>query len=81
MSDNPKNTVTITDNASGKQVEVPVLVPTDGASTLDIRALNRELGYFTFDPVFFQLLAAKVRLLSSMVTKVDFLTVAILLNS
>lgn len=52
MSDNPKNTVTITDNASGKQVEVPVLVPTDGASTLDIRALNRELGYFTFDPGF-----------------------------
>ena len=52
MSDNPKNTVTITDNASGKQVEVPVLVPTDGASTLDIRALNSELGYFTFDPGF-----------------------------
>ena len=52
MSDNPKNTATITDNVSGKQVEVPVLVPTDGASTLDIRALNRELGYFTFDPGF-----------------------------
>ena len=45
-------TVTITDNESGKQVELPVLEGTDGPGTIDIRALYKELGYFTFDPGF-----------------------------
>ncbi len=45
-------TVTITDNASGKQVELPVLEGTDGPGTIDIRTLHKELGYFTFDPGF-----------------------------
>ena len=45
-------TVTITDNASGKQVELPVLEGTDGPGTIDIRSLYKELGYFTFDPGF-----------------------------
>ena len=45
-------TVTITDNASGKQVEFPVLEGTDGPGTIDIRSLYKELGYFTFDPGF-----------------------------
>ena len=47
-----KKTVTIIDNQTGKQVELDVLEPTCGPSTIDIRPLYRELGYFTFDPGF-----------------------------
>ena len=52
MSSQSKKTVTITDNATGKQVELPVLEGTDGPGTIDIRSLYKELGYFTFDPGF-----------------------------
>ncbi len=47
-----KQTVTITDNATGKQVELDVLSPTIGTKTIDIRKLHKELGYFTYDPGF-----------------------------
>lgn len=47
-----KQTVTITDNATGKQVELDVLNPTIGPKTIDIRKLYKELGYFTYDPGF-----------------------------
>ncbi|MDR9432629.1 MAG: citrate synthase [Spiribacter sp.] len=47
MSD---KTVTITDNATGKQVEMPVRSGTHGADVIDIRRLQPELGYFTYDP-------------------------------
>ncbi len=47
-----KNTVTITDNATGKQVELPVVEGTMGASAIDVRSLNKELGLFTYDPGF-----------------------------
>ena len=46
------NTVTLIDNATGRQVELPVLKGTDGPGTIDIRKLYSELGYFTFDPGF-----------------------------
>ena len=52
MSSQSNKTVTITDNASGKQIELPVLAGTDGPDTIDIRSLYKELGYFTFDPGF-----------------------------
>ena len=52
MSSQSNRTVTITDNTTGKQVELPVLEGTDGPATIDIRALYKELGYFTFDPGF-----------------------------
>lgn len=52
MSSQSNKTVTVTDNATGKQVELPVLTGTDGPDTIDIRAVYRELGYFTFDPGF-----------------------------
>ena len=52
MSSQSKKTVTITDNSTGKQVELPVLEGTDGPGTIDIRSLYKELGYFTFDPGF-----------------------------
>jgi len=41
--------VTVTDNATGKSVECPVLEGEYGAPVIDIRALYRELGMFTFD--------------------------------
>lgn len=47
-----KQMVTIIDHASGKQVDLEVLSPTDGPKTIDVRKLYQELGYFTFDPGF-----------------------------
>ncbi|MEQ8231632.1 MAG: citrate synthase [Gammaproteobacteria bacterium] len=41
--------VTITDSATGKSVECPVLEGEYGAPVIDIRALYKELGMFTFD--------------------------------
>ena len=46
------DTVTITDNRSGKQVECPVLTGVYGAPVIDTKALYKELGMFTFDPGF-----------------------------
>ncbi len=45
-------TVTVIDNSTGKQVNLPVLDGTDGPDTIDIGKLYQELGYFTFDPGF-----------------------------
>ena len=47
-----KQTVTLTDNATGKQIELDVLEPSVGVKTIDIRKLYKELGYFTYDPGF-----------------------------
>ena len=47
-----KKTVTLTDNETGKQLVMDVLQPTIGPPTIDINALYREMGYFTFDPGF-----------------------------
>lgn len=45
-----KPTVTLTDNLTGKQIEMDILTPTVGPKTIDIRKLHKELGYFTYDP-------------------------------
>ena len=45
-------TVTIIDDATGKKVQLPLLSPTSGPKTIDIGALYKELGYFTYDPGF-----------------------------
>ncbi len=45
-------TVVITDNTTGKSVECPIIEGVHGAPVVDIRALNKELGLFTFDPAF-----------------------------
>ena len=45
-------TVTLTDNATGKSIELPVHVGSHGPDCIDIRSLYRELGYFTYDPGF-----------------------------
>ena len=45
-------TVTITDEASGKSFEAPVIEGTHGPSVCGIDKFYKELGYFTFDPGF-----------------------------
>ena len=52
MSSQSDKTVTVTDNTNGKQADLPILDGTEGPSTIDIRSLYKELGYFTFDPGF-----------------------------
>src|SRR5210317_437741 len=47
-----KDTVTITDNSTGKEVELPLLTPVAGPKVIDIGALYKQLGYFTYDPGF-----------------------------
>ncbi len=47
-----KNTVTITDNRNGNKVDLEILDPTIGSSTIDIRQLHNQLGLFTYDPGF-----------------------------
>ncbi len=46
------DTVTITDNRSGESIELPIVEGTDGYPTIDIRALHRLLGFYTYDPGF-----------------------------
>ncbi len=43
-------TVTLIDNATGKQIELPVHQGSHGPDCLDIRGLYKGLGYFTYDP-------------------------------
>jgi citrate synthase len=47
-----KDTITLTDNATGKQIELPILRGAKGPPTVDVRSLYKELGYFTYDPGF-----------------------------
>src|ERR1700730_2944805 len=46
----PKETVTVTDNANGQTIELPLLPGTLGPKVVDIRKLYSDLGHFTFDP-------------------------------
>jgi citrate synthase len=45
-----KQSVTLTDNVTGKQVDFPLLTGTIGPKVIDIRKLYAETGYFTYDP-------------------------------
>jgi len=47
-----KDTVTVVDSVSGRQIELPIKHPTQGPSVVDIGSFYRELGYFTYDPGF-----------------------------
>lgn len=47
-----KETVTLTDNSTGESIELPILRPSNGTPTIDVRALYKNLGYFTYDPGF-----------------------------
>ena len=44
------DTVTITDNKTGKKIECPVIKGVYGAPVIDTKILYKELGMFTFDP-------------------------------
>ncbi|MBX6322020.1 MAG: citrate (Si)-synthase [Rhodospirillaceae bacterium] len=45
-----RRTVTVTDNATGRSWELPVLDGSMGPSVIDVRKLYAEHGLFTFDP-------------------------------
>jgi len=47
-----RKTVTVTDNATGKSTDMPLLDGTIGPQVIDIRKLYNDLGHFTFDPGF-----------------------------
>jgi len=53
------DTVTITDNRSGKQIECPILTGVYGAPVIDTKTLYKELDVFTFDPGFTTTAACK----------------------
>jgi citrate synthase len=46
----PTRHVTLTDPATGKSFDLPVMEGTMGPSVIDIRKLYTEHGYFTYDP-------------------------------
>jgi citrate synthase len=52
ISATENDTVTLIDNSTGKRLDLPILRGSTGPSTIDVRKLYRELGYFTFDPGF-----------------------------
>ena len=47
-----KDTVTVTDNVTGKTIELPIFRGTLGPGAVDVRAFFNEFGYVTFDPGF-----------------------------
>ncbi len=52
MDNKPSNreTLTVTDNVTGKSIDMPLLSGTIGPKVVDIRKLYSELDHFTFDP-------------------------------
>jgi len=48
----PAGTVTLTDNATGKSFELPVIEGSIGPKVIDVRKLYGQTGYFTYDPGF-----------------------------
>ncbi len=52
MSDNTKNTYTLTDNNTGKSYELPVLPASVGPDVIDVRKLYADTNHFTYDPGF-----------------------------
>ncbi|MGV6810164.1 MAG: citrate/2-methylcitrate synthase, partial [bacterium] len=47
-----QDTVTLTDNSTGKTLELPILRGKEGPATIDVRQLYKTFGYFTYDPGF-----------------------------
>ena len=47
-----KNHVTVTDHATGRQFDLPVLEGTEGPRVIDVRKLYGDQGLFTYDPSF-----------------------------
>ncbi len=57
-----ENTVTVIDNRTGKQIELPVMQSTQGPDAVDIGRFLRETGYFTYDPGFLSTASCHSRL-------------------
>ncbi len=57
-----QKTFTLTNDATGKSVKLPVLDGTVGPPVIDIRKLYEETGHFTFDPSFTATGSCKSRL-------------------
>ena len=55
-------TVSVTDSETGKTIELPIMQGTVCNPVIDIRKLQTELGYFTFDPGFMATASCKSRL-------------------
>lgn len=53
------DTVTITDNRTGKSIDCPILTGVYGAPVIDTKTLYKELDVFTFDPGFTTTAACK----------------------
>jgi len=56
-ANNPKvgaqsGTMTLTDNSTGKSIDLPVLEGSVGPKVIDVRSLYAKTGYFTYDPGF-----------------------------
>ncbi|MCP5141130.1 MAG: citrate synthase [Gammaproteobacteria bacterium] len=47
-----QKTVTLTDNQTGKSIELPIVEGTHGPPAIDVSSLYRETGFFTYDPGF-----------------------------
>ena len=54
-----KDTVTIRNNATAREVDLPIRRGTMGTPAVDIGTLNKEIGTFTFDPGFMSTASCK----------------------
>src|SRR5438094_9807687 len=45
-------TMTLTDDATGKSIKLPVIEGSIGPKVIDVRKLYAQTGYFTYDPGF-----------------------------
>jgi citrate synthase len=52
VSPAPSNTVTVTDNTTGKTFDLPIMDGTMGPRVIDVRKLYTDHGFFTYDPGF-----------------------------
>ena len=57
-----EHTVTVIDNRTGKQIELPVRQSSQGPDAVDIGRFLRETGYFTYDPGFLSTASCHSRL-------------------
>ncbi len=57
-----KNTVTVTDNRSGKTIDLPLLEGSHGPPVIDVNRLYKELELFTYDPGFVSTASCKSKI-------------------
>jgi len=57
-----KNTVTLTDNRTGKTIDLPLLEGAHGPPVIDVNRLYKELELFTYDPGFVSTASCKSKI-------------------